>query len=152
MGAVLAWQLSAKLTTKHVLVLVNPPAAPLAADPKHPPVIRWRGNQALASTRKHMLGASEADCYFAHSCWRDESGKALNEAQRWQPSKRSAPTLLVLGAEDPAAGSDRGQELSRKLDADRLIIDGAGHLQPLLCRSAATAVAKIDSWVKDQAI
>lgn len=150
MGAVLVWRLSQELASAHKLVMVNPPVTS-SRERSNPEIIHWRGNQGLASTRKHMRGASAADCYFAHRCWRNESGKALSQAQNWQPGPPSARTLLVLGSED-ASAVDRGDTLAEQLRAERLVIEGAGHLQPLLCEAASRTVHRVRDWAHSSTV
>ncbi len=145
MGAVLAWQLATKLSPSAALVLINPPLPDPGAAASEA-IIRWRGNQSLESTRRHLRGCTEVDCYYAHHRWRDESGLALAQARAWKPARIANPCLLVLGSADPAAELDGGKELAQALGATRWSIDGAGHLQPLFGDAAIELVQRLISW------
>ena len=153
MGAVLAWQLVDLNPAPKQLVLINPPPPQAPANPRdqESPVIYWRGNQPLASTRRHLDDCSDADCYFAHQAWRNESALALAQAQQWIPSPRQVPTLLLLGSTDPAAGADQGVAMAQSLAAPCWLIDGAGHLQPLLGECATEVAIAVAKWSLDPA-
>ena len=148
MGAVLAWQLAARHQRTR-LVLINPPCPGTPASAFPGPLIHWRGAKPLSSTRRHMAGASDLDCYYAHQRWRDESSLALTQAQRWRAAPAAVDTLLIVGDRDPAAANDGGLALARSLAAKRWLIEDADHWQPLLSPLANRLVDRLQHWSID---
>ena len=139
------------------LVLVNPlPPAGVLSRPLHeawPDVVPWASERSLASTRRSMPDADDAACLYALRRWRDESGRALNEARDGIAVELPrCPVLLMaseLDAEVPAAAA---RSLAVRLAADFQSVPRASHVGPLLGRAAADVAARAADWLRERAL
>lgn len=134
------------------LVLVNPlPPAPWAARlPARawPPIVPWRRDARLASTRRALPDADEAAALYAYRRWRDESGAVLRAAQ--DGIAIAAPvcaTLCVASAQDEDVPPALTAELAAAWGADFLPAPSPSHVGPLLGRGAAELAGRVADWL-----
>jgi pimeloyl-ACP methyl ester carboxylesterase len=134
------------------LVLVNPlPPAPwhrrLPARAWEP-VVPWRGNARLHSTRQAMQDADDASALWAFRCWRDESGRALSQAQAGiEVAKPECPALFAVSAQDEDVAPGIILEWAQVWQADRLETLATSHVGPLLGRQAQTVATQAVAWL-----
>jgi ribosomal protein L12E/L44/L45/RPP1/RPP2 len=134
------------------LVLVNPiPPAPWHARlPRRdwPPIVPWRRDARLASTRRALPDADPATALYAFRRWRDESGLVMREAhagvEMALPTVRALCIASTDDADVPAAATEA---LAARLQAELWTLKGASHVGPLLGRDAAELAARVAGWL-----
>ncbi len=134
------------------LVLVNPlPPLPWAASmPQRdwPPVVPWRRDARLASTRRALPDADDATALYAFRHWRDESGRVLHEAQAGvDVLPPTCPVLCIASSEDEDVPPALTLALAAAWGAELLRADSPSHVGPLLGRGAAALAAQAASWL-----
>src|SRR5690606_27789881 len=120
---------------------------PRPAPANHPPVIEW-SRSGFSSTRRALPDADVATARRVHARWRDESGRAVDEALAGIRIGRPACPILVMASVDDDTIAWRGSRATATaLDADFLSVPGASHLGVLLGRSAPTSAALALAWL-----
>jgi pimeloyl-ACP methyl ester carboxylesterase len=129
------------------LILVNPLPPDGLPSPPRPAVVPWGREASLAGTRRAMPDADDAAALYAFRRWRDESGRALDQACAGATIAPLRGPLLVLASDDdedvPPA---RSEVLARRLGA-RLLRWPGSHVGPLLGRRAAAAAEQAVEWL-----
>ena len=134
------------------LVLVNPipPAPGHARLPRRdwPPIVPWRREARLASTRRALPDADPATALYAFRRWRDESGWVMREAYAGMeiplPAVRA---LCIASTADPDVPAAATEALAAELQAELWTLKGASHVGPLLGRHAAELAARVAGWL-----
>ncbi|MGH8026648.1 MAG: alpha/beta fold hydrolase [Pseudoxanthomonas sp.] len=134
------------------LVLVNPlPPAPWQqrlARRSWGPVVPWRQNARLHSTREAMPDADEASAMLAFRGWRDESGRALGEAYAGiEAAKPDCPALFIVSGQDEDVPPEIIFDWARTWRADRLETIAGSHVGPLLGRQAPAVASQAVAWL-----
>ena len=134
------------------LILVNPlPPTGIPGAAPHPPVVPWGRERALSATRRAMADADDAACLYALRRWRDESGAVLDEAMRGVAFEKPDCPVLVLAAElDEDVPASISGALAAALSADFVMLRRAGHVGPLLGRTAAATAEHVAAWLLER--
>jgi pimeloyl-ACP methyl ester carboxylesterase len=133
------------------LVLVNPvppqgirPWPPLRA---RPPRVAW-SKLPFAATRAAMPDAELAAARHAHTRWRDESGRVLNEvASGLRIEPPSCPVLVLAAAEDSDIPPATSRATADWLGGEFVEIPGCSHVGVLLGHRAADAASRVACWL-----
>ena len=149
LGGLLA---SACADAADALVVVNPlPPAPWHARlpaREWPAVVPWQRDARLTGTRAALPDADEATALFAFRHWRDESGRAMREAQAGLAVPRpGCPVLCIASMADEDVPPALTAALAREWDASLLRAQAASHVGPLLGRGAADCAAQALAWL-----
>lgn len=149
LGGLLALECAAEADA---LVLVNPmPPAPWHAQlPRRewPDVVPWQRDARLTGTRRALPDADEATALFAFRNWRDESGRAMRDAQsgRQVPHPR-CPALYVASMVDDDVPPALTAALASEHQASLLRAPAVSHVGPLLGRGAADCAGQVLAWL-----
>lgn len=147
LGGLLALRCAALATA---LVLINPlPPRPwqLGSEKIWPEIVPWRRARSLEGTRRAMAEADDAACLYAFRRWRDESGRALNEAHAGiEVAAPSVDCLVMASIDDTDVPHARSVALAEGYGASLLHLPG-GHLAPLLGRGAAAVATQAVAWL-----
>jgi pimeloyl-ACP methyl ester carboxylesterase len=152
-GASLGGLLAAMYANRaDALVLVNPlPPAPWhrrLAMRSWDAVVPWQRNARLHSTRQAMQDADDASALWAFRHWRDESGRALNQAQAGvEVAKPNCATLFVVSGQDEDVAPEIVLEWTQAWQADRLETLANSHVGPLLGDQAQGIAAQTVAWL-----
>lgn len=136
LGGRLALELAAHRAVPQLL-LINP-LLEATPDPNRPAVIAWADLPQRASTRRALPEADPGAIGFAHARWRDESGRAIDEAGSWPiPSvPTSTRVQLLLSRADREVPPEAAAAWAARHRHDVRWTD-ASHVGPLLGRNAA---------------
>lgn len=134
------------------LVLVNPVpprgVQPWPAFASRPAKVAWSALPFVA-TRKAMPDAELAGARWAHARWRDESGRALNEAAAGvDVAMPACPTLVMASATDIDIPAATSRAAAARLGADFVEVRDCGHLGVLLGHAAARSAAQAAAWLR----
>lgn len=134
------------------LVLVNPiPPAPWHARlPRRdwPPIVPWRRDARLASTRRALPDADPATALYAFRRWRDESGLVMREAHAGiEIAPPAVRTLCIASIDDADVPAAATEALAAEVQAELWTLKGASHVGPLLGRDAAELAARVAGWL-----
>lgn len=134
------------------LVLVNPlPPAGIAGMPPsapRPAVVPWGRQRSIEGTRQAMPEADAAACLYAFRRWRDESGRVLDEAAAGIAVAAPACPLRVLaGGADTDVPPAVAHAIGERFGGSVRVLEGMGHLGPLLGRGAAAVAADALDWM-----
>ncbi|GAP66659.1 esterase lipase family protein [Mizugakiibacter sediminis] len=134
------------------LLLVNPlPPAGIAGMPPQaprPPLVPWGRRRSIDGTRRAMPEADAAACLYAFRRWRDESGRVLDEAAAGVAVEAPACPLRVLaGGADADVPPAVASAIGERYGGSVRLLEGAGHLGPLLGRGAAAVAADALDWM-----
>lgn len=152
-GASLGGLLAAMCVSEaDAIVLVNPlPPTPWhrqLAPRSWDPVIPWRGNARLHSTREAMRDADDASALWAFRHWRDESGQAMSQAYAGvEVAKPDCPALFVVSSEDEDVPREIILDWAQAWRADRLETLANSHVGPLLGRQAQAIAVQAVAWL-----
>lgn len=134
------------------LMLVNPlPPAPWhsrLAKRSWEAVVPWQRNARLHSTRQAMQDADDASALWAFRHWRDESGRALSQAQTGvEVAKPNCPTLFVVSGQDEDVAPEIILEWARAWQSDGLETLANSHVGPMLGAQAQAAATQAVAWL-----
>ncbi|HRN61897.1 MAG TPA: alpha/beta fold hydrolase [Luteimonas sp.] len=134
------------------LVLVNPmPPSPWHAQlPRRewPEIVPWQRDARLTGTQRALPDADEATALFAFRHWRDESGRAMREAQAGIAVLRPACRVLCIASMvDDDVPPALTAALATSWDASLLRATAVSHVGPLLGRGAADCAAQALAWL-----
>lgn len=133
------------------LVLVNSmPPAGVAGMPVHAPrpaVVPWARQRSIEGTRRAMPEADAAACLYAFRHWRDESGRVLDEAAGIAVEAPACPLLVLAGGADADVPPAVAHALGERFGGRVRLIEGMGHLGPLLGRNAAAVAVDALDWM-----
>lgn len=144
LGGRLALELAARRPVPRLL-LINP-LLEAEPDPALPAVIDWADLPQRASTRRALPDADPGALAYAHTCWRDESGRAIAEAGRWPIPALPASTRvqLLLSRTDREVAPEAAAAWAARHRHDLRWTD-ASHAGPLLGRGAAGFA---EDWIR----
>lgn len=132
------------------LVLVNPLLPKTGLAPR-PAIVPWGARRKFESTRRAMPDADDAAVLFAYRRWRDESGAAIGEAFATPlPSAPSCPVLVFAGETDTDALAAHTRAWAHVHDVEFRLVPNAGHLGPLLGRTAAHCAEIAADWLPNR--
>ena len=134
------------------LALVNPmPPAPWHAQlPRRewPDVVPWQRDARLTGTQRALPDADEATALFAFRHWRDESGRAMREAQAGiEVARPACPVLCVASMVDDDVPPALTAALATAWAASLLRATAVSHVGPLLGRNAAGCAEQVLAWL-----
>lgn len=134
------------------LVLVNPVpprgVQPRPAFPPRPSRVAWSTSPFVA-TRKAMPDAELAAARWAHARWRDESGRALDEAAAGIDLKMPVcPILVMASALDTDIPPATSRATAARIGAGFVVLPGCGHLGVLLGHAAARSAMQAAAWLR----
>jgi pimeloyl-ACP methyl ester carboxylesterase len=129
------------------LVLVNPLPPDGLPSPPRPALVPWGREASLAGTRRTMPDADDSAALYAFRRWRDESGRALDQACAGMAiAPPRGPVLVLASDEDEDVPPIASEALARRLGA-RLLHWPGSHVGPLLGRRAADAAEQAVEWL-----
>ncbi|MEZ5464935.1 MAG: alpha/beta fold hydrolase [Lysobacteraceae bacterium] len=152
LGGLLALSIASEIPAR-ALVLVNPmPPAPFhdqSPDREpYPPIIPWRSEASIASTRRAMPDADDAARLYAFRRWRDESGDVLNAARAGiEVAQPACPVQVQVSLEDKDVPAEVSLALAKRLEADVVRLPDSSHVGPLLGRQAARCAGLAVAWL-----
>ena len=134
------------------LVLVNPlPPSPWHAQlpgREWPDVVPWQRDARLTGTLRALPDADEATALFAFRHWRDESGRAMQDAYDGITVERPAcPVLCIASMVDDDVPPALTAALATDWEASLLRATAISHVGPLLGRNAADCAASVVAWL-----
>ena len=150
LGGILALAVAGEVAPA-ALILINPvPPAhvqPAPSSSPRPAIIEW-SRSSFARTRRALPDSDLATARWVHARWRDESGRAVDQALAGVETDRPAcPVLVIASAEDTDIPPSVSRATAAALDADLVTVPGASHLGVLLGTSAPSAAALTLAWL-----